>query len=199
MDLPRAAQVVLTTAEQGLRALVEEAAREGRYGDVVRLAEAAQTLRRLIGASDPPPVETDRDERPETHPSRARTGVKSRGPKSAEYPKFEVDGDRLVKVGWSKREKAEYQHKASRDVALCTFLQLGKDRPTDPFRMEEQFPIRMTDGTEVPTYQSYLVLAWLRHIGYVEKVGKDSYRWADADIDETSFKRAWDSTSRSRS
>lgn len=198
MGLPQEAKAVLTTAEQGLRALVLEAARDGRYEDVVRLAEAAHALRTLMGYANPP-LPTDRLERSETQPVRPRGAAKGSGPKSPEYPKFEVDGDRLVKIGWSKREKAEYQHKASRDVALCTFLHLGKDRPTDPFRMEEQFPIRMTDGAEVPTYQSYLVLAWLRHIGYVDKVGKDSYRWADADIDETSFKRAWDSTSRSRS
>jgi hypothetical protein len=102
-----------------------------------------------------------------------------------------------VKIGWSKREKSEYQHKASREVALCTYLKLGAGATAEPFRMDDQFPIRMADGTDVPTYQSYLVLAWLRHLGYIEKVGKDSYRWVDMDIDEASFKRAWESTLRS--
>jgi len=190
MSLPQKAQTILATAEQSLRTLLEEAARDGRYADVVQLAETAQTLRQLI-ESPAPPTPTDHQETLGSRPS-----TRSKSSKAIEYPKFEIDGDRLIKIGWSKREKAEYQHKAARDVALCTYLQLGRDRPTDPFRMEEQFPIRMADGSDVPTYQSYLVLAWLRYIGSIEKVGKDSYRWVDVDIDEASFKRAWESTSR---
>lgn len=101
-----------------------------------------------------------------------------------------------MKIGWSKKEKSEYEHKAPREVALSVYLQLGDISSSGPFRMEEQFPIKLPDGTDVPSYQSYLVLAWLRHIGHVEKLGKDSYQWIAEDSDESSFEKAWESSER---
>lgn len=196
MSLPSEARAVLLAAEQGLRALVEKAARDGRYDEVVQLAEAAQQLRRLAEApADLGPHSRPAEEAKPTN-SNKRSASSIKQTKGTGFPKFEVDGDRLVKIGWSKRERSEYQHKTSREAALCTFLQLGKEATTEPFRMEDQLPVLMADGTAVPTYQSYLVLAWLRQLGWVEKVGKDSYRWAEIEVDETSFKSAWESTIR---
>ena len=49
--------------------------------------------------------------RPDGYPRRVRSRHKT-------LPRFERDGERIVKVSWSKRAKAEYEHRAPRDVVF---------------------------------------------------------------------------------
>lgn len=109
------------------------------------------------------------------------------------YPKFERDGERLVKIGWSKREKAEYEHRVPRETARCVYLELAKVAAS-VFRMEELLPFNLPDGVEVPSCQTYLVLAWLRYIGQIEKRANDSYQWVARGLNDPSLEKAWDAT-----
>jgi hypothetical protein len=206
MELFAEAREILVGADRSLRALLERAVKAGRYSDVARIAEMAKALELVsressstasLGESAAATVET----RPSLAPTfesasvgttSARAG-KHRANAKVDYPKFERSEDRLVKIGWSKREKAEYEHKAQRDAALAAYLQLGK---VTTFRMEELLPIQFPDGTEVPSYLSYLVLAWLRHINQIEKCANDSYRWVVEEISASTFDRAWEATPR---
>ncbi|GAA4854559.1 hypothetical protein [Luteimonas vadosa] len=191
MPLSKPAERAIQTAERSLKALLEEAIRAGHYDEVVQLAEAARVLASLVSkgqveltcASDI--AGTQNGGEPVIQPPR-------RARRSA-YPRFEILGDRLVKTGWSKRAKAEYQHKATREGALHTFraLATSADRP---FRMDDFLPVQLEDGSELPTYQSYLVLAWLRDLGYIVKKGKDTYQWTDVEPDDSAFSMAWERT-----
>ncbi len=203
---------ILQTAEKGLRGLMERAVQQGRYNEVAHLAEMAMALSQVArewAGVDP---------NGEPGCTEAQTGAVGRaagalatvpvvvnvakmattilGDTASDYPRFELDEDRLVKIAWSKREKAEYQHKVSRDVARAVYMHLGEVPSTTTFRMQDLLPVKMHDGTEVPSYQSYLVLAWLRHINQIEKRANDSYQWVMEDISKSSFNKAWEATPR---
>ena len=47
--------------------------------------------------------------------------------------------------------------------------------------MEENLPLKdPADGTEIPTYQVYLCLAWLRQAKLVEQHGRQGYSLPDS-------------------
>lgn len=191
MSLPEPAERVILTAERSLRSLLEEAIKGGHYDEVVQLAEAARVLASLLSSGNA-----------KSKPLRAAVGTQEedqavtlppRRAKRSAYPRFEIQGDRLVKTGWSKRAKTEYQHKATQQGALQTFRALASS-VDGPFRMDDFLPVQLDDGSELPTYQSYLVLAWLRDLGYIVKRGKDTYQWADLEPDDSAFNIAWERT-----
>jgi hypothetical protein len=43
------------------------------------------------------------------------------------------------------------------------------------FEAADVLPLRTPTGEEYPSYQSYLTLSWLRHVGVVTKVGREGY------------------------
>lgn len=172
---------VLDGALSHIRELIEDAVRSHHYSKLGALGEVADGLASLkrsfadqatvrsdaaIGAGAAGPVATGTG-----RGARGSTGnIKSR----RTYPRFERHGDRLVKVGWSKRDAAEYVHKASRvavDAVVAALMTIAKKS----FTMEEILPLRDKDGADVPSYQAYLVIAWLRQLGVVERLGNDGY------------------------
>jgi hypothetical protein len=98
----------------------------------------------------------------------------------ANYPKFLRDRDELVKIGWSKKQKAEYRHKAPKAVVLLVAQALQqKGAGGERFTFEELLPFRDRDtGADVPSYQAYLVLAWLRHENLIVQHGRQGYSLA---------------------
>ena len=82
----------------------------------------------------------------------------------------------LVKIGWSKREKAEYQHKAPRDVldAVVKVLRTA-GRDADTIAIPEFLPMQGASGDELPPYQVYVCLAWLRKLGLIKQHGREGY------------------------
>lgn len=195
MTFLQQAQTIIRDAEKQLRTLIRTALEDRGYSDVAHLAEIAQSLERLAGPQHSSTEAMERDTlRSKDGRSPRKLATTKPTEKPAKYPTFKIEGDRLVKIGWSKKNKAEYVHKASFDVALSVFLRVGHAASLESFRVEDQFPIRLPDEIEVPSYQSYLVLAWLRNKGYIEKVGKDSYQWLTDEVDESMFKDIWNST-----
>ena len=118
---------------------------------------------------------------------------KAKSPRSA-YPKFLRLKDELVKIGWSKREKKEYQHKAPRRVVDCLvdrLLSLGGNG--NLFTTEDLLPLHdPTDGADVPSYQLYVCLAWLRHENLVHQQGRQGYRLADASALRHALATCWE-------
>jgi hypothetical protein len=98
----------------------------------------------------------------------------------AAYPKFFREGDMLVKVGWSRTEKTEYEHKCPVRILWSLVRLLEKSHAGGKrFTMNELLPlVDSVDGTEVPMYQAYLCLAWLRSAGIVVQHGRQGYSLA---------------------
>jgi hypothetical protein len=48
-------------------------------------------------------------------------------------------------------------------------------KPGRVFEVESLLPVTDQAGDEVPAYQVYVTLAWLRNVGVIEKKGRDGY------------------------
>ena len=82
-----------------------------------------------------------------------------------------------MKVGWSKKKRKEYEHRAPQRIVeafvrhLTNTIKIGRT-----FTMEQILPVPdLVNGGEIPAYQSYLTLAWLNEIGAVVKKGRHIY------------------------
>jgi hypothetical protein len=172
MDAALQAADVLRETEASLRDLVSKAASSGDYQSVLQVASWAQALSDLLKKAPAP------------HPSKGtpltRPLAKESPPKKKahrdEYPKFLREGDHLIRIAWSKKEKKEYQHKAPKSVvrALAVALaEAGKNGKV--FATDSILPISDSDGGEIPNYQSYLAIALLRHLQLIRQHGRQGY------------------------
>ena len=94
------------------------------------------------------------------------------------YPKFFRQGDEIVKIGWSKKDKREYQHK-SPGKYLCVIAQAIEAVGTNGKMVATQqvFPVKDPETeADIPGYQAYLCLALLRHTGLVSQEGRQGYK-----------------------
>src|ERR1043166_3881385 len=122
------ANAILQRAGEDLRALLARALEDQAYEEVATIARVADQLFRLArshgshrGIAAAERVGTDELDVHElasaervaalVYPRRQRSRHKT-------LPRFERDGDRLVKISWSKRARAEYEHRAPRDVVF---------------------------------------------------------------------------------
>jgi len=191
--------------------LIEDALRAGDYGEVSALADLANQLaaiaRRLPSDSVQEHAPTLVPAEPEPHRSRLNSDAaqvsdasvpgKVPGRQAArrtEYPRFERDGERLTKLGWSKKDRRVYEHRATKEVVAAVSKQLSERTTDGQFRMEDVVPFLSSDGSEIPSYQSYLTLAWLRHMGVVEKRGNDGYALLERSLDDERFEECWKAT-----
>ena len=190
MDITQKAAEILKEAEEKLAALAAKASSAREYEtasavlrlafDVKELADQAQALRASDRPEPPPPAAAGR--KPEPLSAGRAAGTPRRRRKGA-YPKFRREGQNIVKTGWSKAGKKEYQHKAPRavlDVLVTKLETLGKSGRT--FTMEQVLPLRDTDGNEVPPYQVYVWMAWLRSTGLVKQHGRKGYTATDTQV-----------------
>ena len=92
------------------------------------------------------------------------------------YPRFISRHDLLVKVGWSKKRNAEYEHRATKTTIEMVYEEIRQLHATRLFTVESLTPIIDAKHGHVPSYQVYLALAWLQHVGYLIKHGRNSYR-----------------------
>lgn len=188
MNTTQKAAEILKEAEEKLAGLAAKASSAREYEtasavlrlalDVKELAEQAQALTAGDRREPPPPAGAGGSPAPASA-ERAATAARRR--RKGAYPKFRREGDSIVKIGWSKAGKKEYQHKAPKhvlDVLVTKLATLGKSGRT--FTMEQVLPLRDTDGNEVPPYQAYVWLAWLRSIGAVIQQGRKGYTARDA-------------------
>jgi len=178
MDAIESGKQILAKAEESLRKLVAEAAEGGQYDAVVTLADWAKALRELGSVSKSPMAEPKsvRSAPPPVASLPPKAGRNGRAGRAKKYPQFFREKDSLVKVAWSKSSRLEYEHKAPWPVTL-QLVSAVADRiaRSHLISMEQVLPLRNSDGEEVPSYQSYLCLAWLRELGLVRQHGRQGY------------------------
>ncbi|MEI7601600.1 MAG: hypothetical protein WCJ41_20075 [Aestuariivirga sp.] len=184
---------IIHAAESSLRECMKSAVAEGRYEHVTVLARWAEQLAGIIatgrngGANDAPRL------------AMARRGASLRVGKSAnrkqkksKYPVFARSGESLVKIAWSKASKSEYHHQAAKQVAPALVEKMrALSNGDELITMESVLPLQLNGQGEVPAYQSYLCLAWLRSIGVVEQHGRRGYSALDAEAAHELIENAW--------
>lgn len=169
---------VVRAAEASLRGLMQTAVQEGQYERVAILARWAEQLSQITvngaeavvwaGTATGPTASNGTTRR-----LAARNEAKGR---KSKYPIFKRSGDNLVKIAWSKGSKAEYKHQAPKSVILALVEKMEQAARGDTLiTMDNVLPLATEDQPEVPAYQSYACLAWLREVGVIEQHGRQGY------------------------
>lgn len=170
----------LKAVEAALRDIITQALAKKAYRDLAKVAGAADTVAALVSELDSSspaatPMSTPSVQEPQSqrHRSVRASNVASR---RGGYPRFLRDGDRLVKVAWSKKERKPYEHRAPQAI-IQTLIDAVRKRKGEGklFEAVDVLPLATANGEEYPSYQSYLVLGWLRHVGIVAKKGREGY------------------------
>lgn len=204
MDPVSQASDLLAGVEVALRRLIENCLSTESYGaiaELARLAEGVSQLRRSVnGRSDRSPLEFNGKEvtvgpspaPPEPNGAR-RVTVKPTA-QAQEYPRFQREADKLIKIGWSDREKQSYEHRAPKAAVLRVCDEISRrSLRAKRFRMEDVLSELASGRDALPTYQAYLTLAWLRSLRVVDRDGKDGYRVKDGQLSQDRVHDLWES------
>lgn len=183
-------------AESSLRDLMQQALEQQRYRDVGEIAPIADGLSELMRRSSAAisasvtsvPVHLE----PLTTPPFGGQKPQPRATARDKYPQFKRDGDKLVKIAWSKKDRREYEHRAPREAVMSVVRRLASEAlPGTAFTMDRFVPFKDSGGTEMPSYQAYLTLAWLRNLGLVEERGKEGYSICVDGLSMETVEREW--------
>lgn len=175
MDVISSGKSVLQDAETALQQLMVKAAVDGDYPSIDTLSAWARTLAELRqGSGEKSLGHLEGMKLSSISPQNSSSKKKRRS--KAKYPKFIRDGNHLVKIGWSKKERSEYEHKADREAVralVSAIASTGQDGTR--FSMDSLLPVETITGESIPDYQSYLILAWLRSADLLEQHGRLGY------------------------
>lgn len=178
MDQADRAAALLRETESKLRDMLSAAASAGRYSEVVRIAAWAGAINEMLdGRAKAFRLGSTREAEPQYgNTVLTQSPLKKRTGRASDYPRFRRDGDKLVRVAWSKGEKKEYEHRTSHAV-LQAVASVMKEKGVDGriFSTEQLFPISTADGAEVPSYQAYVAIALLKHAGLLDQHGRRGY------------------------
>lgn len=178
MNAEEQATEVLKKAEAGLRELVSAAASAGDYAAVVRVAAWAKSIGAMVtdGEQMAEVTGSSGPAKPQPDKGISTSGKAPRHDSKAEYPQFFRQGDQLIRIGWSKREKREYSHKAPHSVfqaLVKKMAELGQNGRI--LSTADLLPLPNTDGTDVPAYQAYVGIALLKHASLIDQHGRRGY------------------------
>lgn len=181
METTGQAVQLLRQTEEKLRGLVSQAAQAGDYPSVVRIAAWAQTVAGLAKSTSvaelthhPTALARKTKNLSETTP--AASSRPSRTNQNG-YPKFLRQGDDLIRIAWSKKEKREYRHKTPHAAlkALANAI-AAKGADGRVFSTDEFLPIHdPSESIEVPNYQAYVGISFLKQVGLIDQHGRQGY------------------------
>jgi len=194
------AQDQIDRLETALSELAAEAAKAGAYEETATIAGMAGKIAALrvgLGRVALSRAETRTASGPARDVGRrvhASSTAKAKPvPVSANYPRFERRSDDLVKVGYSASDGGEYEHRAPKRAVDDVVRELERRSAGQALVATAQLlpVISPRDGAEVPVYQVYVTLAWLREAAVIEAVGRRGYRLTAAGSLRESVNRLW--------
>lgn len=179
MEAVNRATELLRKTEEKLRSLVSEATNVGDYASVLTIAAWARTVNQLTKSAlrrEPTAVTPTQSSQKLTGTTRAVTRNHS-SRHSQNYPRFFRQGNQLVRIGWSKREKKEYRHKAPHSILkLLANAMAEKGKDGRVFSTEELLPLQESaEAGQVPNYQAYAGISFLKQIGLIDQHGRQGY------------------------
>ena len=188
----------IAAIEEDLRTLAAISAKAGNWPVVRAASMAAESLESLKRGQEIENQESISSRKRKSTSSVLRKETHSKKMPAAQqsgsiYPRFIREKDDLVKIGWSKREKEEYQHRAKDDSVFQVARAIEElANETGTFNTDELFPvICLEDGSDVPSYQSYLILRWFRSLEIVEQRGRSEYIVPEPDQFVINVKEKW--------
>ena len=184
MNTPDDASLAIQDAENRIRKILATSAAKGDYQRVLELTTAAKQLGAMAAALAKPGAMADGNISPTQHTTTAK--------REGDYPRFFRRDDEMVKIGWSKKERKEYQHRMPHGT-LTTVAAGIAHAGANGKRFSADALAKITDahGEPVPSYQSYLCLAFLRVVGFVQQEGRSNYSFQPALDIATKTEEAW--------
>jgi hypothetical protein len=143
-----------------------------------RTAADARCSRAASGSDEQgTPVTTAGPGTPRGPRSERKRKPEAKRKKASPYPKFFREGNALLKLGWSRKSKAEYEHRAPRKAVLAVAARVAEvASTTSRFTVEDLGDVRVAQGEEpVSGCQVYLCIAWFRRVGLVVQHGRRGY------------------------
>jgi hypothetical protein len=177
----------LQEAEKAIQEIIAVAAREGDYATVDAARNTAVDLRRLHSQLDSSQAMTPKTvgaKAAPASPSRqsggsANTARADRRGKKAQYPRFETYSDTLVRVGWSKKKRQEYSHRAPRhafDTIVSVMARMAQST-SSPVMAETLIDELGKESCDpIPSYQVYAILGFLSNGDAIQQAGREGYR-----------------------
>lgn len=174
MELDKAVQRLIES-EQIFAQLGANASKERKYKEAARLIAIAEKIREIVRSVNAGEgnfyaglVDESED---------ASNLSVPREHNIIRYPQFRREGDELVKIAWSKSNNSEYEHRSPATTLHILTAELAKRYfAGQRFSMQDVLPLRdPATAQEIPDYQVYLCLAWLRKQGLIKKHGRSGY------------------------
>lgn len=160
-------------AEAAAQQMVEMSLRSGDYEEgrhLLEYAAAIHSLCRSIASNDRPSLAAA--------PSRHAVVRPSVASQREEFPKFFIEGDRLVKIGRSRAgaDTPYYRHETPQEFfdLVVSWLRNILNHGNKSWSMKElELVLR---EREVPVYHGYNIAGALRQAGLIEPIGRGQYR-----------------------
>jgi hypothetical protein len=196
MSIIQRTENLLADTERTLVGLANEAGAARDYDQAASLIELARKIKQLgeqfrstasKAAEAPNPLDALMEL---GAAAEIKVPVKTRN-KLGQYPKFVREGDNLVKIGWSKSQRAEYEHKSPKRLlaVLCDSLTSANGKR---IMMHKVLPLKdPVTGSAFPDYQSYVCLAWLKSAGLVTQHGRQGYSLPKGIVLQKSVEALW--------
>lgn len=193
MKIINATDDVLKDAVSKLQLLGAKAFEIGNFDEVAKIVALAKNVSSLINGG----IEmTDEDiSMSDIHPSLVlKTKTKTNTKRRVTYPRFMREDDTLLKIGWSKKYKSEYEHRAESKIIDCLISAIRAiKKDGEYFVVPDVLPVYSADKkTKFADYQIYLVLKWLFQEGAIIKKGRDKYAIALGRADKKDINTMWD-------
>jgi len=170
---------ILKRTEEELRETMAEAARAGEYRDVDICRTVAVNIKELCERISGNGVKFSKSvEEKAGHISKKEQKKIARRSKPEGLPRIEIRKGSLFRIGWSRKQKQEYEHKVPRtafDTIVNTMSALAREG-SGPFMAEAVInKINATTEDSMPAYQVYVVLAALREWNLISQDGREGY------------------------
>ncbi len=174
-DLQKKLAMVLATAEAGVLEVIAAAAASGDYATIDRARAIAERLRDISR-------DTSAGTKVAVAPSpvymRTQRKTRKKTPKKGEYPRFNVADGSLFKVGWSKKKGDQYVHRVPistvKNISGALEQLSAAQGPVSTEQiLESNF---LKDAGNPPSYQVYVVLAFLKERGIIASTGREGFR-----------------------
>jgi hypothetical protein len=161
--------------------LLRESVNDGLYEESAHLASIAAVLKRIEFREMAGPEVME----PAVPTSPSQPDAAEENEAQSGYPRFDIDGDDLVKTGASTKSGSEYEHRVP--AASVSFLVqaiglLAKQNRRFSIELIQTAAMDLAKKQKrepLPSYQIYALIAWLKHIGLVIHHGRRGYAVAE--------------------
>ncbi|MHC4571679.1 MAG: hypothetical protein ACYS0C_06350 [Planctomycetota bacterium] len=167
---------LLGRTEAELREMIADAAKAGDYRTVDLAKTAAVGIQSLQTRITNPGGKVQAKAVSSGGKPKGKSASRRGG--KARYPRFDVKKNSLIRIGWSKKERREYTHKAPKavyDQTVRAMADLARSA-AGPFMAEQIIEHLNQMGSEtIPSYQVYVVIGLLRRANCIKQRGREGY------------------------